>query len=339
MPRCSARELYDMSMNRLCRASSNTWTSRRARALKLPIIRESPTSGGRANARATAEPFLEHGIRAEGARRRAVRALAYHWWEAATSEEEAVTLTTEWLATRHNDRSRDWNAARNKAPLLKKGEDVVRAVFSRRRAYLATRGDYWPLLTLLEVQPLIARAQWVAARARAGRPVKITSRWKEVRIDPVKLVDFGVYLLQCFVAKLQQIALLAHEHADGQFDNAYWRIISRCQPDFEHQTVRLPLPHRAMIAPGPSPESNDGDTVKRKRVVGKDSVAAYKKFLFSRLRKLFRVESKHYAQGRKCCYYWVRIDLSGERMVATGADAWLLTGKSRELLRRPDNSA
>ncbi len=306
----------------------NAW---RARSLQLPITRRTRPDVVVVSARSIAQPFLEHGLRAYGERRRAVRALAYHWWWQSRTEDDAVELTRDWLWANHNHCSRDWNAARDKSQLLQDCEEVVRFVYARRRRRSSMLHDHCPALTLSQVRPLLELALRVGESEKAGQPVKVMSRTKSVRIDPVKLVDFGVHILQRFVGRLQQIATLAYEHADGRFDDTYRRIIKRCQPDYQRQRFRLPLPKSAMIAWLPSqPEAGEARAVRR-RSVGKDSVAAYIKFLLEHLPTTFTLASDYFAQGRKCRDFWVQLDLMGDQLVSTGAEAWVLTGQSQKL--------
>ncbi len=303
----------------------------RKQALKLPIVRRSRPDGVLVSARTIAQPYLEHGLLAYGERRRAIRALAYHWWWESLGEEDAVRLAKDWLTANHNNWSKDWNAARDKRRLLADCEDVVRRVYARRRAYMRTRNLYTPHLTLSEVKPLVDLAKDVAARAKAGCPVEVTVRTKTVRIDPVKLVDFGVHILQFFVRRLEQIALLAFEHSNGRFDQTYRRVISRCRPDVHAQTFRLPLPKRAMTRFVCQQETDDDAGSSRRRVVGRDSVAAYMQFLRTQLPESFSLASNYFAQGRKCRDYWVQIDLVGDRVVSSGADAWIRTESAKTL--------
>lgn len=308
----------------------------REQSLKLPIIRRPRPDGVLVSAQTIAQPYLDHGLRAYGERRRAIRALAYHWWWESQGEEDAVRLAKDWLIANHNNCSKDWNAARDKRRLLADCEDVVRLVYARRRSYMMTRNIYTPLLTLSEVQPLVDLAMAVAAQSKAGCPAVVTVRTKTVRIDPVKLVDFGVHILQFFVRRLEQIALLAFEHSHGRFDQTYRRVIKRCRPDVHAQRFRLPLPKRAMTSFVRQQVMDDDACSGRRRVVGRDSVAAYMQFLLKQLPESFSLASNYFAQGRKCRDYWVHVDLLGDRVVSSGADAWIRTESARAL--RPDIS-
>lgn len=295
----------------------NAW---HARAAKLPRL---PRDNGRvvANAFEVAKPFLDHGLRKFGERRRALLALAHHWLWQNEPESRAVALAQEWLRLRHNDCSRTWNEAHDKQAVLDECEEIVTAVYRVHRLRVAKNTNDLPLLTVDEVRPLLLLALKVASSRHSGRPVTFTARTKRVPIDPVKLVELGVHMLRCFVARLECIAMEAFTKGGGDFSDAYRRVLSRCRPNFAAQRFRLPLPRAAMLQRR-APE--EGEHSRGKRAVGKDRVAAYLGFLLQNAPEDFRMASDFHAQQYKSRDYWVPVDLYGERVVETGADAWAL---------------
>jgi hypothetical protein len=293
-----------------------------ARAAKLPRIPRE-TTRVIANAFRYAKPFLEHGLRRFGQRRRAMVALAYYWWWQGESESNAVTATHHWMRTRHNNWSRTWNEAIDKQPVLDECEEIVRALYRMQRLRVATNTGDLPFVTVDEIRPLVMLALRIALEAREGRPVTFTVRTKTVRIDPLKLVDLGVHLLRCFAGRLECIAMEAYAKGDGGFGSAYRRVLSRCRPNFALQRFRLPLPRAAMLQ---RRWLENGEISRGKRAVGKDRIAAYMGFLLEKAPEVLRMASNYHAQCYKARDYWVPVDMYGERVVASGADALILAG-------------
>lgn len=294
-------------------------------ALALPIARNLRPTGVISTARERAQKYLDHGLPGFGERRRAVLSLAYYWWWQGKSEEEATRLTQDWLESHHNNNSRDWNASRNKQPLLDDCQSVVEFVYERRREMMIRRAQEMPPLTCEEVRPITELALRVAERTKGGQPVYIKTRTKSVRIDPVKLVEFGVLVLQHCAARLHRLAARAYEYAERRFDARYASVIERCRPDYETRRFRLPISARLMMS---LPSGSERGTMSRaptKRAVGKDSIAAYMRFLAIELPDIFSLASDYFAQGRKCRDFYVRLDVFGARVVSSGSDAWIRT--------------
>lgn len=308
-----------LSSGELEYVDANVW---HARAAKLPRVPRED-SGVVANAHEKAKPFLDHGLRKFGERRRGLVALAHHFWWQGTPESQAVEATQDWLRTRHNDCSRTWNEAVDKQPLLDECEEIVSATYRMQQLRLAKSTKDFPFLTTAEVRPLLMLALDVASSQQAGRPVTFAARTKRVRIDPLKLVDLGVHMLRCFAARLECIAMEAYVKGGGDFSEAYRRVLSRCRPNFAAQRFRLPLPRAAMLL---RVTRDDGAMLRGKRAVGKDRIAAYLGFLLKRAPEVFLMASDFCAQQYKSRDYWVPVDLYGDRVVSTGADAWVRSG-------------
>ena len=258
-----------------------------------------------------AAALLHTGLTAFGQRQRAVVALAYLFHSQDVGRSAAVAATQQWLRDKHNNHSRTWNEAINKAAVLEDTRRTVEDIYARCDATRPLRSAELPMLTTAEISPVVNLALDIAQRERSGERTVRQAGTSLVRIDPVKLLDFALLLMRRFVQEALRPSAAAHS-SDTQMVTDTRRGIARRHSRADDGRFVLAMPATLM-------ETGHGGG---NAAVCKDAVPTYRRFLEEQLPLRFSQHSQHFAQGAMCRKYRVFIDLGGERTISSVGEAF-----------------